>query len=79
MCQVTHPHCGIKKRPRDGISAHALRHTCLSDLADRCKDLRIVMAVGGHANLATASVYQRFVEMAQMREALEGRTYSEAA
>lgn len=72
--------CGIKRRTRDGISAHALRHTCLSDVADACGgDMRVVMELGGHANLATASVYQRPVPMARVREAVEGRSYRGAA
>jgi integrase/recombinase XerC len=70
--------CGIKHRPHDGISAHALRHTCLSDVAEVCKDMRVVMALGGHSNLATASVYQQRMELERMRDAVEGRTYQAA-
>lgn len=71
--------CGIKRRARDGVSAHALRHTCLSDVADKAKDMRTVQAIGGHKNLATVSIYQRPAEMSKMLEALEGRTYSSEA
>lgn len=71
--------CGVKQRRGDGISAHALRHTCASDVLDECGDLRVVQELLGHANLATSAIYLRRASQHRMREALEGRTYSEAA
>jgi len=67
---------GIKSRRRDGVSAHALRHTAASDVLDGCKDLRVVQQMLGHAHLATTAIYLREVDLGTMREAMEGRTYS---
>lgn len=69
---------GIKHAPRDGVSAHALRHTCASDVLDECGDLRVVQAMLGHRNLATTSRYQRRAAAKQMAEAMAGRTYGRA-
>ena len=70
---------GIKRHPRDGVSAHALRHTAASDVADRCNDLRVVQAMLGHQHLSTTSIYLRRAGMAEMRTAMAGRTYRESA
>ncbi|MDQ1426647.1 MAG: integrase/recombinase XerC [Acidimicrobiaceae bacterium] len=70
---------GIKSRPRDGVSAHALRHTCASDVYENCRDLRTVQAMMGHASIATTEIYLRRADLAQMRTAMEGRTYGAAA
>lgn len=66
---------GLKRRAWDGRSAHALRHTALSDVLDQCNDLRVVQAMAGHQNLATTSIYLRRASLGQMREAMEGRDY----
>lgn len=66
---------GIKRGSYDGRSAHALRHTCASDVLDRCKDLRTVQQMLGHQNLATTAIYLRRADLGSMREAMEGRTY----
>lgn len=71
---------GVKStRGLDGIGAHALRHTAASDVLDRGADIRIVQQMLGHANVATTSVYLRRVRLDPMRDAMEGRTYLEAA
>ena len=70
---------GIKHRRRDGVSAHALRHTAASDVLDECGDLRVVQAMIGHIHLATTAVYLRRADLAQMREAMAGRDYRPAA
>ena len=56
----------------DGRSAHALRHTCLSDVLEACHDVRIVQQVAGHASLATTQVYLRVANLGQLRSALQG-------
>lgn len=66
---------GIKARNRDGISAHALRHTAASDVLERCHDLRVVQQMLGHAQLSTTAIYLRQAAIGEMRIAMEGRTY----
>lgn len=67
---------GIKHGRYDGRSAHALRHTCASDVLDGGADLRIVQELLGHQHLSSTSIYLRRASVAQLREAMEGRTYS---
>jgi site-specific recombinase XerD len=67
---------GVKSRPRDGISAHALRHTAASDVMDRCHDVRTVQAMLGHASIATTEIYLRRANLGQLRQAMEGRGYA---
>lgn len=66
---------GIKQRPRDGVSAHAFRHSAASDVLDECKDVTIVQRLLGHANLATSSIYLRRAGLDSLRAAMSGRTY----
>lgn len=66
---------GIKDHRRDGVSAHALRHTAASDVLDKVHDLRVVQQMLGHERLATTAIYLRRVDAGQLREAMEGRTY----
>lgn len=70
---------GVKRRARDGVSAHALRHTAASDVADHCHDLRVVQAMLGHQHLATTSIYLRRAGLAEMRSAMAGRSYRASA
>lgn len=71
---------GVKTRALDGRSAHALRRTCASDVADMGTDLRVVQAMLGHSRLeTTASFYLRRATVMQMRDAMEGRSYLDAA
>lgn len=67
---------GVKRRPLDGRSAHALRHTAASDVLDSCGDLRVVQQMLGHAHLQTTAIYLRRARLGQLREAMEGRRYS---
>lgn len=69
----------VKMVPRDGVAAHALRHTAASDVLDECGDLRIVQAMLGHRNLATTSIYLRRANLGDMRRAMEGRRYEAAS
>ena len=50
---------GIKTAARDGVSAHALRHTAASNLLDSCHDVRTVQMFLGHTSLATTERYLR--------------------
>lgn len=66
---------GVKRRQRDGVSAHALRHTCASDVLDTCGDLRVVQELLGHQHLQTTAIYLRRAGLGKMREAMAGRRY----
>ena len=61
---------GIKVESRDGVSAHALRHTAASNLLDACGNVRTVQAFLGHASLATTERYLRRADLRQMRAAM---------
>lgn len=65
----------VKRGPYDGISAHALRHTCATDVYRRSLDLSVVQALLGHANLATTSRYIGPTNIEKVRAAMEGRRY----
>lgn len=66
---------GVKRRARDGRSAHAFRHTAASDVLDRCPDLRVVQQMLGHQHLTTTTIYLRRASMGKMRDAMAGRRY----
>jgi integrase/recombinase XerC len=67
---------GVKAQPRDGRSAHALRHTCASDMLDNGADLRDVQEMLGHQHLATTGIYlRRQVALTRLRDAASGRDY----
>jgi site-specific recombinase XerD len=66
---------GVKRAPRDGIAAHALRHTAASDVLDACGDVRVVQSLLGHKNLSTTAIYLRRADLPRMREAMRGRSY----
>jgi integrase/recombinase XerD len=70
---------GVKRAPGDGITAHALRHTAASDVLDRCNNVRTVQGMLGHASLATTQIYLRRASLGQLREAMDGRFYDDAA
>ena len=71
---------GVKSRSLDGRSAHGLRRTAGSDVMDACGDIRVVQEMLGHSQIeTTARYYLRPVTLAQMRAAMEGRTYRSAA
>ena len=70
---------GLKVGRWDGRSAHALRHTAASDVLDACGDLRVVQEMLGHVHLSTTSIYLRRAQLSQMRDAMEGRSYLDAA
>lgn len=66
---------GVKHAPYDGVSGHALRHTCASDVLDECGDLRAVQELLGHEHLSSTSIYLRRLRMGELRVAMEGRSY----
>lgn len=65
---------GIKNGPRDGVSAHAHRHTCLTDMLRKGAHLRDVQAAAGHASLTTTEMYLPLL-VNGLTEAMGGRTY----
>lgn len=65
---------GIKRRRRDGVSAHALRHTAATDMLRAGAHLRDVQAALGHAHLVTTEVYLPLV-VHGLAEAMGGRRY----
>ncbi len=66
---------GLKRGCRDGVSAHALRHTCASQAFERTKDIRVAQELLGHTNLAVTSRYIRPAGVEALRDALAGRSY----
>ena len=66
---------GIKHAPHDGVSGHALRRTCASEVLDACGDLRVVQQLLGHAHLSSTSVYLRRANLVQLREAMECQSW----
>lgn len=59
-------------------TAHALRHTCATDLLRSGVHLRDVQHALGHATLATTELYLPWV-VGDLRTAMGGRTYKRAA
>lgn len=70
---------GLKQRARDGVSAHALRHTAASDVLEECGDVRVVQEMLGHQSLTTTQIYLRRVSADRLRAAMEGRAYRPAS
>ncbi len=67
---------GIKRRARDGISGHALRHTMATDALRNGAHLRDVQHALGHAHLATTEAYLPLV-VNDLRAAMGGRRYAQ--
>lgn len=66
---------GIKRASFDGISPHALRHTCAQDMLDHGADLRQVQFALGHRSIKSTEIYARR-EPQGLRDAMEGRRYA---
>ena len=65
---------GLKSFPKDGVSAHALRHTAATDMLRSGAHLRDVQAALGHSSLATTQRYLPTI-VHDLRVAMEGREY----
>lgn len=65
---------GLKVFPWDGVSGHALRHTCAQRLVDDGADIRLAQLLLGHVSVATTEIYVRR-EPPGLREAMEQRRY----
>lgn len=68
----------IKRARRDGVSAHALRHTTATDMLRSGAHLRDVQYALGHAHLSTTEVYLPFI-VRGLSEAMGGRSYRPSA
>jgi len=65
---------GIKRRARDGVSAHACRHTAATDMLRRGASIRDVQAVLGHRSIQNTQVYLPLL-VNGLDAAMSGRTY----
>lgn len=62
---------GVKVRPYDGRSAHALRHTMCENLYRHGVDLRTIAAAAGHASPTTTWTYLRHrASVEQLRDVM---------
>lgn len=64
---------GVKRRPYDGRSAHALRRTALTEVAEATGDAFLVQEIAGWASPAYAAHYVVAAGTERVREALERR------
>lgn len=65
---------GVKRAPRDGRSAHALRHTAATDVLRHGAHILDVQAMLGHRHLKTTEVYLP-LQVAPLAQAMGGRWY----
>lgn len=70
---------GVKESARDGVSYHALRHTCATDVYRACRDLLVVRDLLGHAMTRTTEIYVAGESIDVIAEAAEGRRYERKA
>lgn len=64
---------GVKRNPFDGMSAHALRRTALTEVAEATGDAFVVAEMAGWASISTAAHYVRRASVERVRTALEAR------
>lgn len=50
---------GLKHAPRDGVSGHALRHSCATTMLRNGGNIRVVQRAMGHKNIQTTARYLR--------------------
>ena len=65
---------GVKRVAWDGKTAHALRHTGASDMADRGADVLEIQRALGHDSLSSTMIYIKGVTP-NLRTAMAGRSY----
>jgi integrase/recombinase XerD len=65
---------GVKRRPYDGVSAHAARHTMATDLVRSGAHLRDIQHALGHASIQTTQRYLPWL-VGDLRTAMGGREY----
>lgn len=65
---------GIKQKARDGVSAHACRHTAATDMLRAGAHLRDVQAALGHRSIKNTEIYLPLV-VNGLSEAMGGRQY----
>lgn len=71
---------GLKHRPWDGRSPHAIRRTAVSEVAESAHDLREAQEFAGHSSVRTTEEhYARRVVAEKVRVAVEGRERGRAA
>lgn len=67
---------GLKSRPYDGRSAHAMRHTFAKDLMTASEgNIYVVGELLGHQSPQTTAIYTNGWKSQQTRQLMEGRTY----
>ena len=67
---------GVQTAPRDGRSAHSLRHSCASDMMKGGAHLRDIQRALGHSSLVTTERYLA-LKVDGLAHAMGGRTYGE--
>lgn len=65
---------GVKRKARDGVSAHALRHSALTDMLRAGAHIRDVQAAAGHVHISTTERYFPLL-VGTLDEAMGGRRY----
>lgn len=60
---------GLKAAPRDGVSGHALRHSCATAMLRNGGNIRVVQRAMGHRNIQTTARYLR-ADDDEVREAM---------
>lgn len=60
----------VEANVQNKYSPHSLRHTFGTELFSRCKNIRLVQDVMGHADISTTQIYTH-VTKAEMEEAVE--------
>lgn len=68
---------GVKQAPRDGRSAHALRHTAATAVLRNCNgNIKLVQQFLGHQSSQTTDRYtSQLLAVTELRDAADGREY----